>query len=151
MQEKKTDTNPLELTLEAKVASISLDESVLVRVILRNIGSAPITVNSRMLLNHPTAPDAAREIDMAISGPTNYINLKRFHVNAGPASPNHFVVLQPEESVECHYDLTQYFSLHVPGEYKIVARYTNRSQESIYGKRPWVGSLTSEAITIKRL
>ena len=151
MEQKQINSPFLELILKAKALHVPLHQAVLVTVMLRNICQEPITVNGRLLLNYPTAPDSAREIGLAVKGPPGYINLKKFHVNAGPPTIEQFVCLQPDAAVQREYDLSQFFSLHMAGAYNIVATYTNRNQMLIDSRLPWIGTLTSENVTITRV
>lgn len=150
MEVKLTNAAPLELSLVAEMPQVPPGEAIFVKMTISNAGSRPLTINGRMLLNHPAAPDTAREIDLQISGPPGYINLKKFYVNAGPPTPDHFVELQPAEYIERRYELTKYYSLHMAGAYQLTARYTNTSPVRHAGRPAWTGTLTSTAVTIMR-
>lgn len=142
---------PLELTLEAELTEVPLDQAVRVTLILRNISRDNILVNRRLLLNHPAAVDSAREIVLEVSGPPGYVNLKKFHVNAGPPGPDQFQSLQPGATVQREYDLSPYFSLHLAGTYVLEATYANQCGEPVKGQMPWVGVLKAAPIKITRV
>lgn len=151
IESKKMSGTPLELTLVAKAQKTAIDEALLVEVILHNKGSEPTTINGRLLFNSVHAPDYAKEITIEIVGPPDYFSLIKFHVNAGPPQPEHFVELKPNEIIRKTFELTKYFSMHVPGEYRLVATYTNTSDLRVYGRKTWTGKLTSNTVTVKRV
>jgi hypothetical protein len=151
MQEEKSHNHNLEIMLETASPYVALGEPVLVDVTLRNIGDAPMTINGRLLLNSKHAPAKAREIAIEVDGPPNYFSTIKFHVNAGPPKPQHFFELKAGESICKTYDVTEFFSLHLPGKYHLRAFYSNTTHIHMFGRMAWTGNILSNTILIERL
>lgn len=93
-------------------------------------------VNRRMLLNNFNAPG---EIWLDVDGPEGYLNTTGFRVRAGKASNEFFISLAPGQSVEQSWNLNDYESLHVPGEYKITLTYHNEAHQAPDGRPLAIG------------
>lgn len=141
---------PLELILRLERDRVPVDNPVIAYVVLRNRSNQPLTVNGRLLLNKPFAPESMRDISFTINGPPDYFSLVRFNINAGPAEANHFVEIKPGEALERTYTLTKYYSLHEPGIYKIKATYLNTTAHDVLGRQAWIGRVDSPWVTLER-
>ncbi len=125
------------------------DDAVLA-VTLRNPTAEPLAVNGRLLLNNPDVPPGYGELALSVEGPPGYANATAFSVRSGAAAPTDFVVLEPGETITRRYRLADYESLHVPGTYRIWATYSNAAPETLAGHRAFVGSVSSQPVSIER-
>jgi hypothetical protein len=116
-------------------------------VTLRNQDDQPVLVNRRMLFSTPRNLEREREVTFDIEGPPGYVNTRVVHVHARRPADEHFVLLQPGESVERMYNLAEYNSMHEPGFYVIRASYTNVHHPT--RGRAWTGSIESESVQLE--
>jgi len=93
-------------------------------------------VNRRMLLNNLNAPG---EIWLDVEGPEGYRNTRGFRVRAGEASNEFFISLAPSQTVEQSWNLDDYESMHVPGEYNVTLTYHNEAHQAPDGRPMAVG------------
>jgi hypothetical protein len=141
----------LELSASIEPAQTSVTDPVSMTLTLTNRTAWPLVVNRRLLLNHPFAPERAREVFLEIDGPPSYRQAGGFRIRAGAPSPEHFVELAPGESVSKEYELTRYYSLSVPGRYSIRGTYANTSPGPSPDRPAWIGTIVSNSIEIERL
>lgn len=137
------DEGALRLHAEVSPNTGAIGEPVTLILRLSNVDFRPVAVNRRMLLNTPTAPPAFGEIRLRVEGPPGYQNEITFNVRAGEPAPTDFIVLMPQESVERRYTLTDYESLHAPGNYRLVAEYGNSTPQNVRGLPAYVGSIVA--------
>ena len=104
---------------------------------LSNATDQPYLVNRRMLLNNVGAPG---ELWLDVDGPEGYRNTRGFRVRAGQASNEFFVTLAPGESVQQSWDLGDYESLHVPGDYTVTLTYHNKDPKAPDGRLMQIGN-----------
>lgn len=142
------ETMDLELTVTSDKSHYAANEPILVTVNLHNSGTQTITVNGRLLLNHATAPEFARDLYFEITGPENYSNRNLFRVNAGAPRAEDLVELAPDGIHQRTIELTRFHSLHLPGQYTLVAHYLSAS--AVAGFDVWQGSLQSNALVLER-
>ena len=145
---QSSEADDLVLLLASDKRQFKLDEPILITVSLLNPGSQTVRVNSRLVLNHESAPEFARDLYFDVVGPENYSNIYLFRVNAGESGAGDIVELKSGERYQRTIELTRYHSLHVAGEYKLVAHYQNHT--SLDDLDIWQGSLQSEALVIER-
>jgi len=95
-------------------------------------------VNRRLLLNHFNAPG---EIWLDVQGPEGYRNTSGFRMRAGDAPNEFFVSLVPGQAVDQSWQLNDYQSLHVPGEYEVTITYHNEATRAPDGRLMAVGKV----------
>lgn len=139
------------LEIEIAPAVSTVDDDIVLRVVLSNRSGELLGVNARLLLNNPGAPPGYGELSLSVDGPPGYVNNTAFNVRAGPPTPGDFAVLEAGASVERTYPLRDYESLDVPGTYRIWVTYRNDTAESVGGLPAFVGSVSSDAVSIERL
>jgi hypothetical protein len=122
------------------------EEPVTMTLRLVNVGTRPVVVNRRMLLNAPGTPPQYGEIRLRVEGLPGYKNEIAYHVRAGEPAPTDFVMLAPQECVERRYRLTDYESLHEVGPYRLVAEYRNVLPNLLKGLPAFVGSIESPTV-----
>ena len=105
---------------------------------LSNPTDKPQVVDRRMLVNHVNAPG---EIWLDVDGPEGYRNMRGFRVRVGEASDEFFITLAPGESVEQSWDLDDYHSLHVPGDYDVTLTYHNEDDKAPDGRPMAIGKV----------
>jgi Tetratricopeptide repeat len=127
---------PLNLDLRVTPIDSRIDEPATLIASLRNPTAATQVVNRRMLVNNPGDPG---EIWVDVSGPDDYRNMVGYRVRAGDAGNELFVPLAPGETIEQSWTLTDYASLHLPGEYVVTATYHNEGARAPDGRPMAVG------------
>jgi hypothetical protein len=137
---------PLDLTLRVMPAESDIHATATLVATLKNPTDGTLVVNRRMLLNHAGAPG---EIWLDVDGPAGYRNMRGFHVRAGRAPNELFVPLAPGASVEQRWNLDDYESLHVPGDYRVTATYHNEDPFAPDGRPMPVGQ-TAATATLRR-
>jgi len=138
----------LKFSVTSNKQRYATDEPILVTVSLENVGSKTLTVNGRLLLNHASAPEFARDLHFDITGPENYSNRNLFRVNAGAPGAADLVELAPGEMHQRTIELTRFHSLHLSGQYTLVAHYL--SAVPVAGFNVWQGSLQSDSLSLER-
>jgi hypothetical protein len=138
------------LEIEIAPAVSTVDDDIVLTVALSNRTGELLAVNARLLLNNPGSPPGYGELSLSVDGPPGYANNTAFNVRAGPPSPGDFVVLEREASVERSYRLRDYESLDAPGSYRIWVTYRNDTADAVGGLPAFVGSVSSEAVSIER-
>jgi hypothetical protein len=141
----------LELQIEAERDRIALTDQVILSVRLTNRSLEALTICERFLVNDSSAPERARDLSFEIVGPPGYISSYVFHVNAGAPKPEQFLELKPEESVTKRVDLTEYYSLHHPGTYRLRGTYLNATRVDAFGRAAWVGRVGSNWAEFNRV
>ena len=134
------------LALRVSPAEAAVGTRTTLTAALTNTGRAPITVNGRMLLNNVTGPG---EVWIEVQGPRGYRNMRGFRLRAGQASNEHYVSLAPGASTEQSWELTDYQSLHMPGDYVITVTYHNEIDRAPDGRAVETGRV-SASVRIRR-
>ncbi len=138
----------LNLSLSLSKDTFRPDEPVEGTFTLRNAGAEPALVNARLGINTPHAPQEFRELALNVTGPAGQPLDFMARVNVGDPEDQDFKLLQPGESVESTYALSDYFLLEQPGAYQVHATYQNRSDPShANGHAAWKGEVTSNPVT----
>jgi tetratricopeptide repeat protein len=129
-------TIPLILTVKATPIEGPVGVATTMEASLSNPTDKPYLVNRRMLLNNVNAPG---EIWLEVDGPEGYRNTRGFRVRAGKASNEFFVTLGPGESVRQSWNLDDYHSLHVTGDYTVKLTYHNEDPAAPDGRPMAIG------------
>lgn len=137
----------LTLTLEPTKSNYDTQEPLRLTVVLSNSGEQPITINKRLALNSPFAPDKFREFKIAVTNSAGNELVFGAKINLGFPLEKDFAVLAPKEQVERQYDLRQYFELSQPGRYTLTAAYHNQSDPE--GGEAWKGEVESNPVSIQ--
>ena len=139
-----------EIAVEASVAPGASEVSapVWLTVALLNRGTAPALVNARMLFNAADAPHG--EVSVVVHGPPGYANNVQFFVRAGDPEPKDFEILAPGAHITRRYDLHQYESLHLSGQYRVVATYSNRVRPPGHAVEVFSGIVRSNEVAFER-
>jgi hypothetical protein len=114
--------------------------AVLIHVALHNRGSAPVTVNRRMLVNYPSAPQVELALDVESDGGTKHDFQAKIRV--GDPSDDDFVSLAPGDRLVERVDLGDSYGVVAPGKYTVKARYGNKD------KRGWMGGVVADPIVV---
>ena len=112
----------------------------------KNVGSATLTVNSRMVVGDPGDPDIV--LSFLVTGPGGLT--VPFKGKYKPAEPDaaDFVPIGPGESVHKYYDLNgAFYDFSNLGDYTIKAVYRNHFK--LEGQDVWLGRLVSDPVTIR--
>ena len=134
----------LEFTLTLNQITFAPGEPITGLVRLRNMDGEPATVNGRLALNTPYAPQGMREIAFRLTDPSGTPLEFQAKVNVGAPRDNHFKTLGPGEALERSYDLAQYYDFGQPGTYSVQAVYQNLSEpEAGHGPAVWQGEIES--------
>ena len=141
---------PLAIEIDVRPLRSGTEAPVTMQVDIINRSDRPVAANTRLLLNHPSAPPAYGEIYLQVEGPPSYENLVRFSVRAGAPQPEHLRVLASGERVSKRYSLLDYESLHLPGTYTVWVTYRNTVKREVKGKPLFTGAVSSPAVTLER-
>jgi len=95
------------------------------RMRLRNIGSEPLVVNRRFLVNDPKEPPEFREVTLRIRMPNGQMAEFAWDIRAGFPDAKDFRKLKPGRSVKSKADLAELFGLDAKGKYRVKAIYRN--------------------------
>ena len=99
---------------------------------------APVSVETILV------PDPGPgEVWIEVQGPRGYRNMRGFRVRAGAPSNEHFVSLVPGASAERSWELTDYQSLHVPGDYVLALTYHNAIDRAPDGRAVETGRISA--------
>jgi hypothetical protein len=134
----------IELDLELSKTTSRVGEPLEVVLRIRSVGSEPAPVNTRFAVNSAHAPDAYRELVFDVHGPDGKLLPFTLKVRIGQPGAEHVKSLAPGERLENRQDLTRYFDLSTPGEYRVSALYESApvlggdgrpaSTERLYGR-----------------
>jgi hypothetical protein len=144
-------SSPLNMEISVNPQQSAIGDQIWLNVVLTNISEQVVAINKRMLLNRPNTPPGYGEIFLNVEGPPDYQNQVRFSIRAGLLTEDQFSLLSPRKSVEKTYRLWKYESLHLPGNYKIQVSYRNTVERKVKGMPVFVGSISSEAISLVRI
>jgi len=98
-------------------------EKIFIDLVLKNIGNSPICINSRMAVNHKSAPPQYREIELFLERRGgNRIDFD-CKVNIRRATGKEYKILQPGESITRRYEMTNCFQFKKTGEYTVKANF----------------------------
>ena len=138
----------LTLTLTLTQATFAQGEPINAQVRLRNSGGEAATVNGRLAVNTPYAPEEMREIAFTLTDPTGALVDFQVKVNIGAPGDTDFRTLAPGEAIAQSYNLAKYFALVLPGVYAVQALYQNQSEpEAHSGQGVWKGEVAAPAAT----
>ncbi len=138
----------LELTLTLNQATFAPGQAINAQVRLRNAGREAVTVNGRLALNTPYAPEEMREIAFRLADPAGALLDFQVKVNVGEPADNEFKTLAPGEAIKRSYNLAKYFKVAFPGTFSVQAIYQNQSEPvSRPGQPVWKGEVASPVIT----
>ena len=139
----------LELQLTVPRESYSVGEEIKVTLVLKNQVDAPITVNKRMAFNPGHMGEGGWEVMFDINFPpgehlTTVTFIRREELTQGD-----FTVLPPGGETSMDYKLSRFFSIKLPGDYKVKAIYHNSIDGSKFGLMAWTGDVTSNSVSFK--
>src|SRR4051794_1329249 len=110
------DDAALGLTLApVRCLRFTLSEPVILELLLTNRSPAPFSVNRRLLLNHPSAPETVCDVAVEVLGPSGSVTLRDSSVNAGARTAADYVELAPGSTLAATIEPTFVESLHMPG------------------------------------
>jgi hypothetical protein len=115
---------------------------VAVTLVLRNEGTAPATVNGRLLVG---PGGSASEVELRVLGPDS--RPRRFRPFVLPA-PERWVTLAPGEAVHRTLDVADLYDVSEPGPYAIQAVYENRRDRAPAPAPPWQGRVASRLLRL---
>jgi len=115
--------NKLSFELKPDKKEYRLGEKIYVDLILKNIGNSPMCINSRMVINHISAPSQYREIELFMEKKGGNRLDFDCKVNTRRATAKDYKVIQPGESIVRKYDITNCFQINKKGEYSIKASF----------------------------
>lgn len=113
------------LLFELKLGKNEYDigERIIVDLILKNVSNSPLCINSRMVINHNSAPSQYREVELFLESKEG--NLMDFdcRVNTRRATEKDYRVVQPGESVTRKFEITNCYKIKKTGKYAIRASF----------------------------
>ncbi len=151
---KTDDPSNLTLSLELEKTQYQLDELMFSKLVLKNVGTSPLWVNNRMLVNrYSPALESLGDIYFEIlSIPSGESALFSAYVNTDVATKQDFVQLEPNEDIEKRLEDIMYYSFGKEGKtgfpegnYCIWAVYHNQTDPDIDGG-VWKGKIKSNPI-----
>ena len=156
-QEKTDEIADLAFSLILEKSQYKPDELVFSTLVLKNIGSVPIWVNNRMLVNHDFI-DEVGEVYFVIITPWGEPALLAAMINAGESEAEYFALLQPNEAVESRSEGIMYYGYllsgkersnyppyFVEGKYCVWAVYHNQTDPALDGI-VWKGKIKSNYV-----
>lgn len=140
----------LALELEVNHPRSRTGEPLKLALTLRNTGSVPVFVNSRLALNSSHAPDAMREVVIDVHGPDGQLRPFSFKLKIGPADRNQVQALAPGASLHKDYELEGAFDLSTPGEYRLSALYASAPLADPNGAPVWTELIYGKEVRFTR-
>lgn len=111
---------PFALAVEATPREAPVGTPTRLVATLINPTDGPLVANRRILVNHRGAPG---EVWLEVDGPPGYRNSVGYRIRAGEADAAFFVPLAPGASLQAEWQLEEYQSLDLPGEYRVTLTY----------------------------
>ena len=133
------------LEIEMDKSTNQFNNPIFVIVRLKNLGDDPVTVNGRMSVNYPNAPDALRDITFIVTDPNGEPVSFKASVNIRPPEKEDILVLSPGEMIEKKYNIVILYSIEEIGSYSAYAIYHN-SFETDHNILTWKGELPSNIV-----
>lgn len=136
----------LEFTLSMDREVYIPGESIVGKLTLRNTGSEPVVVNSRLVVNSPFAPQPLRDVIVTLTDRSGAVAKFAAVVDVGMLEDQDYASLNPGETFERSLSIDLFYALERPGTYSVQALYQNDADPGD-GRRAWKGELTSNAVT----
>ena len=111
----------LQFSVSLPKAVYQAGELIQLRMVLRNVGSGTLIVNSRLALNASDAALPFRDVFLRVKRPSGSEARFRLEIRIGAPQPMDFVELTPRTSVEHTTDIASRFLLNQPGKYQLTA------------------------------
>jgi hypothetical protein len=139
----------LEIQLKVPKESYSGGEPIDVTLTLRNLSSAPLTVNKRMGINPKRMAEGTWEVKFdVIFPPGEPPFMISTRINRGQPHRGDFALLPPGGEVTEEYTLTDFYAMELPGTYEIKAIYHNSVDGREFGLSAWTGEVTSNTVSL---
>ncbi len=138
---------PLEVYLKAS-PKYDVHGPIEITVILTNLFSTPLLLNSRMLVNHERLQG---ELSFRVTGPDGQRVDIRSLVTPLSIRDEDFVILERGESIQRTLDLSDTFGIKRKGIYQIRVCYHNEVDYVAEGHRAWKGRVWSEPVELQVL
>ncbi len=135
---------PLEVSLKTS-SGYGAGDPVSVTVILTNLFDAPVLINRRLLVNHPSLPG---EVVFQIFGPDGKKCEIERAITPMSVHADDFVVLPKGQSVQRTVDLADLYPLKKKGVYKVKVSYHNELDQPVGSLRAWKGVISSGAVDV---
>jgi len=141
---KKTPMKDLEIWLQAEEAYHSR-KPIKVTVMVSNRSTDPLLVNKRMLFNFEGLEG---ELFFDVQDPRG--EAMSFQLLITPREPRNdeFVVLKPGHAIQRTVDLKELHKIKRKGTYKVRVTYRNVYERSLDSMRAWMGSVSSDPLTL---
>lgn len=132
----------LELEVRVNPVQAPVSAPTTLTAVLRNSSTEPLIVNRRLLMN---TPGAEGEVWLELSGPPSWRNRAGYMIRAGRTPAEFYVELNAGDSVEHAWDLAEYATTDVAGDYRLVLIYHNDESLTPDGRSMTVGKVTAHA------
>jgi hypothetical protein len=135
----------LKFTLSLDKNTYRIGEPIQASLKLTNIGSDPIIVNRRLILNVSFAPPETRDCYLFIMGPHGQLIDFNSSVQVAQLKSNDFVILGSNAMIQRTYaNLLDFYDIAEPGKYSIQAVYVNQMDPD--SRKAWKGTLRSNIV-----